>query len=106
VEREIRDYLIRYPVLQFAGAFEGDGVVRFAESVSGNVLSAGDEGGGVFVVLRGAFFYGGVLMRRFMRVLRGAAPFDVKGADLDLPNRKLKRGGKCLVVLLEYSVIQ
>ena len=35
-EREIRDYLMRYPVLQFAGAFEGDGVLRFAESVSGS----------------------------------------------------------------------
>jgi len=36
VEREIRDYVMRYPVLQFAGAFEGDGVQRFAESVSGS----------------------------------------------------------------------
>jgi septum formation protein len=36
VEREIRDYVMRYPVLQFAGAFEGDGVLRFAESVSGS----------------------------------------------------------------------
>jgi len=35
-EREIRDYVMRYPVLQFAGAFEGDGVLRFAESVSGS----------------------------------------------------------------------
>jgi MAF protein len=33
--REIRDYISRYPVLKFAGAFEGDGVLRFAESVSG-----------------------------------------------------------------------
>jgi septum formation protein len=32
---EIRDYVGRYPVLKFAGAFEGDGVLRFAESVSG-----------------------------------------------------------------------
>jgi septum formation protein len=36
VDREIRDYLMRYPVLQYAGAFEGDGVLRFAESVSGS----------------------------------------------------------------------
>jgi septum formation protein len=35
-EREVRDYVMRYPVLQFAGAFEGDGVQRFAESVSGS----------------------------------------------------------------------
>jgi septum formation protein len=35
VEREIRDYVWRYPVLRFAGAFEGEGVLRFAESVSG-----------------------------------------------------------------------
>jgi septum formation protein len=36
VEREIRDYVTRYPVLRFAGAFEGDGVLRFADSVSGS----------------------------------------------------------------------
>jgi septum formation protein len=35
-EREIRDYVGRYPVTRFAGAFEGDGVLRFAESVSGS----------------------------------------------------------------------
>jgi septum formation protein len=35
-EREIRDYVGRYPVLRYAGAFEGDGVLRFAESVSGS----------------------------------------------------------------------
>jgi len=35
-ERELRDYLMRYPVMQFAGAFEADGVARFAESVSGS----------------------------------------------------------------------
>lgn len=35
MEREIRDYVNRYPVLRFAGAFEGDGVLRFAEFVSG-----------------------------------------------------------------------
>jgi MAF protein len=36
-EREIRDYIARYPVTRFAGAFEGDGVLRFAESISGSV---------------------------------------------------------------------
>src|SRR5882757_5031126 len=36
IEREIRDYVSRYPVSRFAGAFEGDGVVRFADSVSGS----------------------------------------------------------------------
>jgi septum formation protein len=36
VEREIYDYVNRYPVLRFAGAFEGDGVLRFADSVSGS----------------------------------------------------------------------
>ncbi len=35
-EREVRDYISRYPVLRFAGAFEGDGVLRFADSVSGS----------------------------------------------------------------------
>ena len=35
-EREICDYVSRYPVLNFAGAFEGDGVLRFADSVSGS----------------------------------------------------------------------
>jgi MAF protein len=36
IEREIRDYVSRYPVVRFAGAFEGDGVLRFADSVSGS----------------------------------------------------------------------
>lgn len=36
VEREILDYVARYPVLRCAGAFEGDGVARFADSVSGS----------------------------------------------------------------------
>jgi septum formation protein len=36
VDREIRDYVAKYPVLRFAGAFEGEGVLRFAESVSGS----------------------------------------------------------------------
>jgi septum formation protein len=35
-EHEIRNYVSRYPVLRFAGAFEGDGVLRFADSVSGS----------------------------------------------------------------------
>lgn len=32
---EIADYVQRYDVLRFAGAFDGDGVIRFAERVSG-----------------------------------------------------------------------
>jgi septum formation protein len=42
VEREIRDYVRRHPVLQYAGAFDGDGVLRFAESISGscNIFTA------------------------------------------------------------------
>lgn len=35
-EGEIRDYIGRYPVLKLAGAFEGDGVLRFSDSVSGS----------------------------------------------------------------------
>jgi septum formation protein len=35
-DREIRDYVARYPVTRFAGAFEGEGVARFADSVSGS----------------------------------------------------------------------
>jgi len=35
-DRELRDYIARYPVTRFAGAFEGDGVQRFAEAVSGS----------------------------------------------------------------------
>jgi len=35
IERANRDYVSRYPVVRFAGAFEGDGVLRFADSVSG-----------------------------------------------------------------------
>ncbi|HKM99731.1 MAG TPA: Maf family nucleotide pyrophosphatase [Candidatus Binataceae bacterium] len=40
--REIRDYISSYPVLKCAGAFEGDGVLRFAERISGsyNFLTA------------------------------------------------------------------
>jgi 7-methyl-GTP pyrophosphatase len=36
VEREIQDYIRRYPVLNFAGAFESDAVLRFAEKISGS----------------------------------------------------------------------
>lgn len=32
VEREILDYVNRYPVVRFAATFEGDGVARFADS--------------------------------------------------------------------------
>jgi len=35
-ERELRDYIARYPVTRFAGGFDGDGVLRFAESFSGS----------------------------------------------------------------------
>jgi len=33
---EIREYIASYPVLKCAGAFEGDGVLRFAERVAGS----------------------------------------------------------------------
>jgi septum formation protein len=33
--REIQDYINRYPVLNFAGAFENDAVYRFAERIEG-----------------------------------------------------------------------
>jgi septum formation protein len=36
IEREIRDYIGKYPVLNCAGAFETDAVHRFAERVSGS----------------------------------------------------------------------
>jgi MAF protein len=36
LESEIRDYIGKYPVLLCAGAFEHDGVLRFAEEVSGS----------------------------------------------------------------------
>jgi septum formation protein len=35
-DRELHDYIRRYPLLRCAGAFEGDGVLRFAHSVSGS----------------------------------------------------------------------
>ena len=34
-EEEIRDYCKRYPVTKFAAAFEGDGLLRFAETSNG-----------------------------------------------------------------------
>jgi septum formation protein len=36
LEREIQDYITRYDVLSCAGAFEGDGVLLFAERISGS----------------------------------------------------------------------
>jgi septum formation protein len=35
-DSEIRDYVAKYPILNFAGAFEGEGVLRFAERVCGS----------------------------------------------------------------------
>ena len=41
-DREIQDYVASYPVLRCAGGFEGDGVLRFADRISGsyNFLTA------------------------------------------------------------------
>ena len=36
LDSEIDAYVNRYDVLRFAGAFEGDGVLRFAEEISGS----------------------------------------------------------------------
>src|SRR5215469_17593560 len=36
-EREIRDYIQKYSVLNYAGAFESDAVLKFADRVSGAV---------------------------------------------------------------------
>lgn len=36
IECEIQDYIRRYPVLNFAGAFESDAVLRFADKISGS----------------------------------------------------------------------
>jgi len=36
VEREIQEYIRKYPVLNYAGAFESDAVLRFAERISGS----------------------------------------------------------------------
>jgi MAF protein len=37
LEREIQDYISRYAVLNYAGAFESDAVLKFADKVSGAV---------------------------------------------------------------------
>jgi predicted house-cleaning NTP pyrophosphatase (Maf/HAM1 superfamily) len=41
-EREIHEYIGKYPALNFAGAFESDAVLRFAERTCGsyNFLTA------------------------------------------------------------------
>lgn len=36
VEREIQEYISKYAVLSYAGAFESDAVLRFAERISGS----------------------------------------------------------------------
>ena len=36
LEREIREYIAKYAVLNYAGAFESDAVLRFAERISGS----------------------------------------------------------------------
>jgi septum formation protein len=36
LDREIEAYVARYPVLSFAGAFDSDAVLRFAERISGS----------------------------------------------------------------------
>ncbi len=38
---EIEDYVSRYPVTKFAGAFDADGLLRFAESVNGTSFQTG-----------------------------------------------------------------
>jgi predicted house-cleaning NTP pyrophosphatase (Maf/HAM1 superfamily) len=35
-DREIDEYVSKSDVLRFAGAFEGDGVLRFAKQISGS----------------------------------------------------------------------
>jgi predicted house-cleaning NTP pyrophosphatase (Maf/HAM1 superfamily) len=35
-ENEIHDYISKYPVLNYAGAFESDAALRFAEGISGS----------------------------------------------------------------------
>jgi predicted house-cleaning NTP pyrophosphatase (Maf/HAM1 superfamily) len=37
LEREIQEYIQKYAVLNYAGAFESDAVLKFAETVSGAV---------------------------------------------------------------------
>jgi septum formation protein len=36
MDYEIKNYIARYPVLTFSAAFDGDGLLRFAEHVEGN----------------------------------------------------------------------
>lgn len=36
VEREIQEYIRKYPVMNYAGAFESDAVLRFAERICGS----------------------------------------------------------------------
>ena len=36
LDLEIDDYIARYPVTKFAGAFDADGLLRFAEHIEGN----------------------------------------------------------------------
>jgi septum formation protein len=36
IEREIQEYLCKYSVLSYAGAFESDAVLRFADRISGS----------------------------------------------------------------------
>lgn len=36
IEREIDGYVNRYDVLKYAGGFEAEGVLRFAEEISGS----------------------------------------------------------------------
>ncbi len=36
LEREIQEYIAKYDVLSYAGAFESDAVLRFAERISGS----------------------------------------------------------------------
>jgi septum formation protein len=36
IDREIKDYISRYPVLNYAGAFETDAVHRFADRIEGS----------------------------------------------------------------------
>jgi septum formation protein len=36
IDREVEDYIAHYDVLSYAGAFESDAVLRFAERISGS----------------------------------------------------------------------
>ena len=36
LDREIQDYIAKYPVLNYAGAFENDAVYRFSERIEGS----------------------------------------------------------------------